>query len=293
MGFLKVGGAQAVFDALDFAARGRVHFGQTLDDLLGAERAARLLEFALKTAAGELLANRHESLVHDELRAEVMRQLRDSSDSVLDLLCDHAGLIVEIANAVRDALLGLGSGGGQERAEKLAARCKAWESDADHLVNHVRNAVRTDPEIAYLLDLVHAADDVADNLEETSFLVTLLRRGGVGPALVAELSTLAGQLVAGCQELIKALETVRSMSPRATREDLKDFLEAVYRIECTEHETDRLRRHITAELAGNATSAREVQLASQSAAELERAGDRLQHVAFILRDRVLAQMSAH
>lgn len=293
MGFLKVGGAQAVFDALDFAARGRFHFGQTLDDLLGVERAGRFLEFVLKTSAGELLANRHESLVHDELRAEVMRQLRDSSDRVFDLLCDHAGLIVEIANAVRDALLGLGSGGGQERAETLAARSKAWETAADRLVNEVRNAVRADPEMAYLLDLVHAADDVADDLEETSFVVTLLRRGGVGAALVAELSRLAGQLVAGCQELIKALETVRSMRPRATREDLKDFLEAVYRIECAEHETDQLRRRISAELAGRATSATEIHLAAQSAAKLERAGDHLQHVALILRDRVLAQMSVH
>jgi uncharacterized protein Yka (UPF0111/DUF47 family) len=293
MAFLKVGGAQAVFDALDFAARGRVHFGQTLDDLLGVDRAGRFLEFSLKTAAGELLANRHESLVHNELRAEVMRQLRDSSDSVFDLLCDHAGLTVEIANAVRDALLGLGSGGGQERAETLAARCKVWESDADRLVNDVRNAVRIDPETAYLLDLAHAADDVADDLEETSFLVTLLRRGGVGAALIVQLSTLASQLVAGCQELIKALETARSMRLRATREDLKDFLEAVYRIECTEHDTDQLRRRITAELAGSATSAREIHLAAQGAAELERAGDHLQHVALILRDRVLAQMSAH
>jgi uncharacterized protein Yka (UPF0111/DUF47 family) len=293
MAFLKVGGAQAVFDALDFAARGRVHFGQTLDDFLGMERAGRFLEFVLKTAAGELLANRHESLVHDELRAEVVRQLRDSSDRVFDLLCDHAGLILEIANAVRDALRGLGSSCGQERAETLAARCKAWESDADRLVNDVRNAVRTEPEIAYLLDLVHAADDVADDLEENSFLVTLLRRGGVSAALVADLSTLAGQLVAGCQELIRALETVRSMRPRATREDLKDFLEAVYRIECTEHDTDQLRRRITAELAGGGSSAAEIHLASQSAAKLKRAGDHLQHVALILRDRVLAQMSAH
>ena len=292
MGFLKIGGARAVFDALDFAVRGRSHFGQTLDDLLGEERAGRYIEFALKTAASELLVGRPESLVQDELRAELLRHLRGSSEGVFDLLCDHAGLIVEIANAVRDALLALGSSGGQELAEKLADRSKAWESDADRLVNDVRDAVRTDPKTAYLQELVHAADDVADDLEETSFLVTLLRRGGVSAAIVAELATLAGQLVAGSQEFVKALETVRILRPHATREDLQDFLEAIYRIGHTEHETDRLRRRITAELAGSAASAREIHLAAASSGELERAGDHLQHVALVLRDRVLAQLSA-
>lgn len=292
MGFLKIGGARAVFDALDFAVRGRSHFGQTLDDLLGEERAGLFLEFALKTSASELLVGRPESLVQDELRAELLRHLRGSSEGVFDLLCEHAGLTVEIANAVRDALLALGSSGGQELAEKLAARSKAWESDADRLVNDVRDAVRTDPRTAYLQELVQAADDVADDLEETSFLVTLLRRGGVGAAIVAELATLAGQLVAGSQEFVKALETVRSLRPHATREDLQDFLEAIYRIGRMEHETDQLRRRITAELAGGAASAREIHLAAASSAELERAGDHLQHVALVLRDRVLAQLSA-
>jgi uncharacterized protein Yka (UPF0111/DUF47 family) len=292
MGFLKVGGARAIFDALDFAVRGRSHFGQTLDDLLGLERAGQFLEFALKTAATELLGGRPESLVHDELRAELLRHLRGSSEGVFDLLCDHAGLIVEIANAVRDALSSLGSGGGQEHAEKLAARCKAWESDADRLVKDVRDVVRSDPETAYLQELVQAADDVADDLEEAAFLVTLFQRGGVGAALVAELGMLAAQLVAGSQELVKALEIVRGLRPRATREDLQDFLDSIYRIGCTEHETDQLRRRITSELAASGTSAREIHLAAESSAELERAGDHLQHVALVLRDRVLAQLSA-
>ena len=78
MGFLKIGGARAVFDALDFAVRGRSHFGQTLDDLLGEERAGLFLEFALKTSASELLVGRPESLVQDELRAELLRHLRGS-----------------------------------------------------------------------------------------------------------------------------------------------------------------------------------------------------------------------
>jgi uncharacterized protein Yka (UPF0111/DUF47 family) len=292
MGFLRLGGAQAVFDAVDFAARGRGHFGQTLDDLLGAERAVRFLEFTLKSAATELLAGKTESLVHDELRAELSRQLRDSKQSVLDLACEHAGLIVEIASAVRDSLLGLSRSGGQGLAEKLAARCKDWESDADRIVNEVRDATRATPENAYLKDLVHRADDVADDLEEASFLVTLLRRAGVGAALVTELTALARRLVAGCQEFVRALETVRGFGPAVSREDLRDFLEAIHRIGRVEHETDELKRRVAAVLAGSAAGAREIHLAAESADNLELAGDHLQHVALMLHDHVLAQLSA-
>ena len=293
MGFLRLGGAHAVFDALDFAARGRGHFGQTLEDVLGNGRAERFLQFVLRCATSEFLAGRSESLIHDELRAELLRQLRGSSQSVLDLVCEHAGLVVEIAGAVRDALTGLGRSDGQDAAERLAARCKRWESDADRLVNEVRDAARTAPEAAYLQELVQRADDVADDLEETAFLATLLRRAGVGAVLLGALATLAARLVAGSQELVRALEVVRALGPAAAREDLRDFLEAIHRIGRIEHETDELKRRVAAELAAAGTNAREIHLAAESAAELELAADHLQHAALLLRDRVLAQMTGH
>ncbi|HXQ63252.1 MAG TPA: DUF47 family protein [Steroidobacteraceae bacterium] len=293
MGFLKLGGARAVFEALDFAAHGRSHFGQTLADLLGADRAERFMQFVLRTSTTELLAGRPDSLLHDELRAELLRQLRGTSEGLLDRVAEHAGLIVEIASAVRDALLALGCSEGQQIAEQLAARCKAWESEADRIVNDVREAARAAPESAYLQQLVQHADDVADDLEETAFLVTLLRRAGVSGSLVAELATLAGRLVAGSQELVKALATVRSLGPGATREDLRDFLEAIHRVGRIEHETDELKRRIAAELASDGASAREIHLTAQSAAGLELAGDHLQHAALYLRDQVLAQLTAH
>jgi uncharacterized protein Yka (UPF0111/DUF47 family) len=292
MGFLRLGGAHAVFDALDFAARGRGHFGQTLEDVLGGERAERFLQFVMRSATTELLAGRSESLVHDELRAELLRQLRGSSQSVLDLVCEHAGLVVEIASAVRDALLGLGRADGQPAAEQLAARCKGWESDADRIVGEVRDAARLAPEAAYLQELVQRADDVADDLEETAFLVTLLRRAGVDGALLGALATLAARLVAGSQELVKALEAVRALGPGAAREDLRDFLEAIHRIGRIEHETDELKRRVAAELAEAGVSARQIHLAAESAAELELAADHLQHTALLLRDRVLSQLTA-
>jgi uncharacterized protein Yka (UPF0111/DUF47 family) len=110
--------------------------------------------------------------------------------------------------------------------------------------------------------------------------------------LLGALATLAARLVAGSQELVKALEAVRTLGPGATREDLRDFLEAIHRIGRIEHETDELKRRVAAELAGSGTSAREIHLAAESAAELELAADHLQHAALLLRDRVLSQLTA-
>ena len=166
-------------------------------------------------------------------------------------------------------------------------------SDADRLVNDVRDAARTAPEAAYLQELVQRADDVADDLEETAFLVTLLRRAGFGPVPLDALVTLASRLVAGSQELVKALEAVRSLGPAAAREDLRDFLEAIHRIGGIEHETDELKRRVAAVLADSGASAREIHLAAESAAELELAADDLQHAALLLRDRVLSQLAPH
>lgn len=291
MGFLRLGGAAAVRDAVDYAAPGLAHFGQTLDELLGQERAEQFLKFTLRTATCELLAGKDASLIHDELRAELSRVLRDSNQSTLDLVCEHAGLMVEIASAVRDALSGLMTSQGQELAEAIAARCKRWESDADRLVEDVRKGTRAALSQAYLLDVIERADDVADGVEEAAFLATLLRRAGVSPAVVAQLATLAHCLVAGSQEFVKALETLRHLGPAASRDDLQEFLEAIHRIARVEHETDDLKRRITTELAG-ASSAREIHLAAESAANLEHAADDLQHVAFHLRDQVIQHLAA-
>jgi len=293
MAFLRLGGAQAVFEALDFALQGHSRFGQTLEDLLGAERAARFLEFVLRTAATELLAGRPQNLVLDELRGELMRHLRGSGEGLLDLACEHAALIVEIAAAVRDALAGLARPDGQSLAERLATRCKGWESDADRVVNQVREAAHGAVESNFLCELVERADDVADGLEETAFLATLLRPVNIGPALQVQLAALAGQLCIGAQELVKALETLRTLAPGAPREDLRDFLQAIHRIGRVEHETDELKRRVAVELVREQRDARQLHLVAESAAGLEQAADQLQHAAWLLRDGTLTQLARH
>jgi uncharacterized protein Yka (UPF0111/DUF47 family) len=84
----------------------------------------------------------------------------------------HACLVFEIATAIRDHLfephndsVGL---------EKLAKRARHWEHDADQLVTEIALSVRHRPELAPFQQLMAAADDAADELEEAAFLLGVL-----------------------------------------------------------------------------------------------------------------------
>lgn len=287
MAFLRLGGERAVLEALDFAARGELRLGQSLEDLLGSQRATAFLQFVLRTASEAAQAGRPDSLVIDEIRAELLSHVRGSGLGLLDLVAEHAALIVEIASAVRDGLLGLKDAEGAARAEGLAARAKAWESDADRLLNQARMSSTASADARFLKSFVEQADDVADNLEDAAFLMTLLEPAASMAPVLAALIELGNLLTTGSQELVKALATMRAGAPGSVREDTVDFLEAIHRIAGIEHEADSSRRRVAVILARNAVEPRQIFVASECAARLERASDALLGVALRLRDQVL------
>lgn len=291
MGFLRLGGDRVVLEALDFAARGELHLGQSLENLLGAARATEFLKFVLRTASEAARAGRSDSLVIDEIRAELLGHVRGSSLGLLDLVAEHAALVVEIASAVRDALQGLRDASGRSQAEHLALLAKAWESDADRLLNQARGASAASEDARYLKGFIEQADDVADDLEDAAFYVTLIDPAPDLAAVLESLIDLGNLLTTGSQELVKALSTMRAGAPGASREDTVDFLESIHRIAGIEHEADASRRQVAGMLARSAVEARQIYVASECAARLERASDALLRVAFGLRDHVLRDMA--
>jgi uncharacterized protein Yka (UPF0111/DUF47 family) len=285
--FLRLGGDRVVFEALDFAARGELHLGQSLEDLLGTARASKFLQFVLRTASEAARAGRPDSLVIDEIRAELLSHVRGSGLGLLDLVTEHAALVVEISTAVRDALQGLRDSGGPTDAVQLASRAKAWESDADRLLNQARATSAASEDARFLKGFVAQADDVADDLEEAAFFATLLDPGPDLAPILEALIELGNLLTTGSQELVKALATMRAGTPGSLREDTVDFLEAIHRIASVEHDADTSRRRVAAMLARSGIEARQIYVASECAARLERASDVLLSVAFSLRDHVL------
>ena len=292
MGFLKAGGERLVFEALEFAARGQAHLGQTLGDLLGNERAVHFIRFVMRKSTEALRSGAPESLILDEVRAELMRHLRGSGQGLLDIVVEHASLIVELAGAVQSALAELGYADGAERARRHAQRAKAWETDADRLLNQARAVGIVSEESAFLKDLVQRADDVADDLEEAAFHATLLPATAPDAELLQALSQLAELVAQGSQELVKALEAMRSLRPGVPREDVQDFLTSIHHIAMVEHETDAGRRRVASLLVAAPADARLVMVTSACAASLELAADHLLHVGLRLRDFALSRVAA-
>jgi hypothetical protein len=284
MAFLRVGGADAVLAALGQVVGARGRFGQTLEDVLGAERAEPFLRFALRMATEALLTGRAEALVVDEYRAELARQARSAADEALDLAADHVGLVAEIAAAVREAATCASPG---DATARLAVRCKQWESDADRVLLQVREVARRAPETAHLRALVERSDDVADDLEECAFLLTLLDGHELDAAVRRGIAELAGQLLAGTRELVRITELLRTLPSSGAGDDVREFLDAIHRIGRIEHDTDAARRQVLVRLVSGDVVPRALYVAGESAAALERAADYLQHAAYGLRDAVL------
>ncbi len=131
-----------------------------------------------------------------------------------------------------------------EQFQRNAGRAKEWERKADELVVAAREAVQVGDTGAFFRNLVEAADDVADDLEEAAFHFTLLPDGAREERVRQPLLGLAALLMQGAQEYLKALETTRFVHRGAPREDVQDFLEAIHRITSVEHRTDDAQRGV-------------------------------------------------
>jgi uncharacterized protein Yka (UPF0111/DUF47 family) len=290
MAFLKAGGEQLVFDAMEFVVKGQLHIGQNLSQLLGAVQAQRYLQFVLKTCAEGLLQGKPEALICDEVRAELFGYFRSAQQGLLDIAATHASLTIEIASGIRDSLIRASLPETATFIERNAQRAKDWERKADELVNAARDAAKQTADADFFRELVEAADDIADDLEEAAFNLTLLPQPIVAPEVLRPFQELAGLLVQGAQEYLKALETARYINRGAAREDLQDFLEAVHRITTIERQTDDAQRRTKGILLAVARDFKQLFVYSETARKLEEAADSLMHSGLMLRDYFLLKV---
>ncbi len=285
MAWLKAGGEQLIFDAMSFAYGGQLKPGDRLDDLLTESRAVPFLRFNLKQALEGLTQGRPASLVADEIRTELASQVRSSEDALLDTALEHAGLIVELADTVR-AALEAAQAGRQHEVDALAERAKDWETAADRELNNARST-QLDGD-SFMLQLMSKADDIADDLEEAVFHITLSPRA---PATsISALGRLVDPVTHASRELVKALAASRHARRGVPREDMDDFLQAVHAIRTMEHASDQAEREVKRTLAGDSRPFAEVFGVVEAARNLEEAADGLMHVALLLRDHVMGKV---
>jgi len=292
MAFLKVGGDTLIYDAMQFAIKGPPRFGEDLRDMLGRERALAFVKFVFRTCAEGVLSAKSDSLIRDEVRAELANYFHSAERDLFELACEHAALLVELASSVRDGVLQLQVAGVNGALTRIAERAKTWETAADSILNQVRAAVDHSAGAVFFRALLEAADDVADSLEEAAFNFTLFAPRSAPEDAHARLRALADLLVGGAQEYLKALTTARHVRRGGDRDDMRDFLEAVHRITTVEHESDQAQRSIKSALLAAESDARGVFVVAEVARNLEEAADALMHSGLVLREHVMGTVAA-
>lgn len=281
-GFLELGGARLINQAIELTAGSSMHFGDRLCDVLGDAETLDFLRFAFHAATEGLLSGQSQALIRDRVRVILARHFSNEARQLLRLATDHAGLIFEIATLVRDGLHDE-----PDQAGKRARRARQFEHDADQLVVATREAVRRRPDYAVFRSLLEGADDAADELEDAAFLLDLDTLHGT-PLEV--LRNLADLLVEGSQEWIKALGNAMQIHKAGNQGEAEDFLTAIDRIAVLEHQADDVERTLGAAAIQHAQNFRQLHLFTALGGKLEAAADALKHASLILRDHVLGDV---
>lgn len=290
MAFIKAGGERMIFDALQFVAGGTLSYGVTLDELLGREAACSFMRFILKACTGGLLEKRPLALIRDEIRVELYKHYHSAQQNLIDLVSNHAALSVEIATGIRDGLLGVSGVEAFPSFERIGQRAKEWERKADELVITARELAKQSEQADAIRQLLEVADDIADELEEAAFHLTLLKGDGPAEEIRTPLAALARLLVEGAQEYLKAIENARGIRHSGSPDDMHDFLESIHRIVAIEQESDMAQREVRKALIGSAKDFRQAFVITECAKKLESAADALMHTGMILRDQILGKI---
>jgi uncharacterized protein Yka (UPF0111/DUF47 family) len=291
-GFLQLGGARLINQAIEDTGGSAMHFGDRLCDVLGNEAAQSLVQFVFRVATEGLRDHQSPSLIQDRVRAELQTHFASEGTRILQLASDHAGMIFEIATLVRDGIRAIGSGADGDSYQRLAKRARRFEHEADQLVATARDAVRRRPEYTPLFRVVEAADDAADELEEAAFLLELLAESKAEGEALHALEALADLLVDGTEEWIKALShAAQGYTPHGAGAgalaDADDFVIAIDRLSALEHSADDAERALIHASVQRARNFRQLHMYAEMGRSLEGAADALKWASLITRDHLL------
>jgi uncharacterized protein Yka (UPF0111/DUF47 family) len=287
MGWLRAGGPDLLFQAMQEAGDGVFRVGDRLTDVLGEAGARDFLLDVLALAAQDQLRGRPRAITEEETRLALARRVRDRS-SEFDLVAEHAAYCHELASAVRDALA---FGSDSAAMASLAARAKAWERVADELVWKARAAAERHPRRQPIARLLALADDVADALEEAVFVMSLMAER---PASLLEgkmrepLLQLAESTLGAVQDYVRALATARGLRRGDDLDESNALLDAVWRIDLAERRCDEQLRTARRVMLRELTAAADLALASDLAGAIELASDRLLAAGYAMRELALA-----
>jgi uncharacterized protein Yka (UPF0111/DUF47 family) len=283
--WLQVGGERLIFAAMQAAGEGAFRIGDRLDEVIGGADAHAFLIAVMRLACDALKGGQPAALVADETRMLLAQHVRQRTNE-FDLLAEHASYCHALAQAVSDGLAhGVESSG--KDSHELAARAKAWERKADHLVMQARDKAERQPRWRPVARLAEQSDDVADALEEAAFLISLVadhHRKGWNADVRDVLARLSAMVLQATQDYVKALAIARTLGAESDAVDNDAFLGATWRVLQAERQCDALLRDARRVILAAVADAPSLMLANDLAAALESASDRLLTAGYALRD---------
>jgi len=288
--FLRAGADGLVYDALEFAGGRAIHAGESLQDVLGTSAAEQYLKAVLRICSDGLLAGQPVSLVQDEVRAELTGYLRSARQEIHGLALQHAELSVEIAEAARDALEHV-IVGAADRCRAAAARAQSAEHEADELLTEARSTAARSADLDPVLELVQAADDIADSVEEAAFYATLLPEGHPTAAVRPQVRRIARLVLTASRDYLRAVQLSVELRRGGPREEMDAFLAAAHQAIELERETDDAQRAVHQALVGDEErSGTGLFVVVELTRAFEEAADALMHAAHLLREHTLARV---
>jgi uncharacterized protein Yka (UPF0111/DUF47 family) len=140
--------------------------------------------------------------------------------------------------------------------------------------------------------MIERADDVADYLEESAFLLSMIAEDhhqGWNREVRRVMQLLADEVLTAVQDHVKALVIACTFNEQSSGEDHEDFVAALWRVLNAERQCDSLLRDVRRTLAQHISDAATLTLSTEFAVSLERATDALLATGYRLRKLALSR----
>ncbi|HEY7082716.1 MAG TPA: DUF47 family protein [Nitrososphaeraceae archaeon] len=286
VGFLKMGGEQLIFDAIRKTAKSPLDFGDEFEQVLSREKAIEFLKFVLRTCSEGLRNGRSEFLISDEIRIELSKYFHSLDETLLRIAANHASLVVEISTTVRDGFVQI-EGEDREFIMRNAERAKIWEKNADTFLNDIRLTIKRSKASDVFEKFVSHADDAADSMEETLFLLTLVSKQDIIGDFYEHILELAELATHSSMEYLKSIENAKIIDKASSREQIDDFIQTIDKIITIEHQADDVNRTVRAAIFKDSNNFKQLHILAEISNNIEDVTDSIMKSAVLIRDYVM------
>jgi uncharacterized protein Yka (UPF0111/DUF47 family) len=289
-GFLELGGAEVIFEAVRRVAGSRVPYGTRLDAALGLEKTSDFLRQALRVASEGLAAARSIRLLKDEIQALLASEFETMERALLTQIVRHLGVSRMLAGMVEDAI-SAGRLASAENRQNVAKQGRRLEHKGDKLTVESREmASRLSLAPGQARIIVDAVEDAMDSLEDAAFFLSLFpdEQNETFARAFQALVTIAKD---GVSHLIRAAEAT-SCIPDGAQTDVNEALLAIDAVIEAERKADDALRLAMAASVASAPHSTLLPLEFEMTRAVEVSTDHLARAALALRERILTGLKA-